>query len=88
MTKAKTANEAPRKSVAAKSDGKPRHAAMTVRQLRTMLLEYPDDAHVGVHVVDSQKGDRFISAHRVDMTAPFDDLPVCVVWISAVREQE
>jgi len=52
------------------------------------LLEYPDDAHVGVHVMDSQKGHRFISARRVDVTVPCDDVPVCVVWISAVREEE
>jgi hypothetical protein len=70
------------------SKEKPRHATMTVRELRMRLLEYPDDALVGVHVVDSRRGDRFISAHRVDMTVPFDDVPVCVVWISAVRDEE
>jgi hypothetical protein len=61
---------------------------MTVRQLRMKLLEYPDDAHVGVHVLDSRKDHRFISAHRIDMTVPFGDVPVCVVWISAVRDEE
>ena len=66
---------------------RPRRATMTVRQLRMKLLEYPDDAHVGVHVIDSHKGDRFISAHRIDMTVPFDDVPVCVVWISTVRDE-
>lgn len=85
------ADGASRKSVAAapsESREMPRRPTMTVRELRMKLLEYPDDAHVGVHVMDSRKGDRFISAHRIDMTVPFDDVPVCVVWISAVRDGE
>jgi hypothetical protein len=84
------ADEASPKSAADAPDESrkgPRRATMTVRQLRMKLLEYPDDAHVGVHVMDSHKGHRFISAHRTDMTVPFDDVPVCVVWISAVRDE-
>jgi len=75
-------------AVSDKPEEKPRRATMTVQQLRAKLLEYPDDAHVGVHVMDSRKGHRFISACRVEMTVPFNDLPVCVVWISAVRDED
>jgi hypothetical protein len=82
------ADKPTRKASADASAERPRRATMTVRQLRMKLLEYPDDAHVGVHVVDSQKGHRFISAHRTEMTLPFGDVPVCVVWISAVRDEE
>jgi hypothetical protein len=61
---------------------------MTVAQLRAKLAAYPDDAHVGVHVMDSKRGHRFISARRVEMTEPNEDVPVRVVWISAVKDEE
>jgi hypothetical protein len=61
---------------------------MTVAQLRAKLALYPDDAHVGVHVMDSKRGHRFISARRVEMTEPIEDVPVRVVWISTVKDEE
>ncbi len=60
---------------------------MTVAQLRAKLASYPDDAHVGVHIIDSSRGHRFISARRVDMTEPNEHVPVRVVWISAVKDE-
>ncbi len=60
---------------------------MTVGELRALLVPYPDDAHVGVHVLDNKSGHRFISAHRVDMSEPNEYAPVRVVWISAVKDE-
>jgi len=61
---------------------------MNVGALRTLLARYPDDAHVGVHVIDHKDGHRFISVHRVDMTEPNEDVNVRVVWISAAKEDD
>lgn len=62
-------------------------ATLTVAQLRAKLARYPDDAYVGVHVLDHASGDRFISACRVDMTEPNEYTRVRVVWISAVDDR-
>jgi hypothetical protein len=67
---------------------RPLRVLMTVAQLRAKLASYPDDAAVGVHVLDSRRGHRFVSARRVDMTEPNEYAPVCVVWISAVKDDE
>jgi hypothetical protein len=60
--------------------------AITVAELRAALAHYPDNAHVGVHVLDHKSGHRFISAERIDMTPPNEHVPVHVVWISSVRD--
>ena len=62
-------------------------ATLTVAKLRAKLARYPDDAYVGVHVLDHASGDRFISACRVDMTEPNEYTRVRVVWISAVDDR-
>jgi hypothetical protein len=62
---------------------------VNVGELRRRLTAYPDDTHVGVHFVDSRRGHRLVSASDVDMTTPFEEVPVPVVWISAlVRMKE